>query len=313
MLAAADKDGSAEEPWLASRAALDALVAERLAALAARLRSAGNRTRYAGASLADQPILDGGALAAEIDAHPPFGRLQLAAAPLIRAGLSTAGVPRPIPVAWTQADLDREARLGARALRRAGLVARGRSSDCLEGGLVCPGTLAVTDALDALDALALPVGPITGETALRRAAEVWGIVQPTVLIVDAPSLEFLRQASGYQRPRVFAVLLTPNDAGVLGEGPAADVYRVLSVPQLATFTAGECAEHRGLHLAEDEIHAEIVDPSGRAVAPGTRGRLLLTSLTRSVAVVRFDTGLHARLDAEPCGCGEASARLHFAG
>ena len=88
-------------------------------------------------------------------------------------------------------------------LRRAGLAPRGRSSDTLDGGLVAPGTLAVTDALDALDALALPVGPIVDAAGLQRAAEVWEIVRPDVLIVDPASLAFLRGADGYPRPRLF--------------------------------------------------------------------------------------------------------------
>src|SRR5262249_20471068 len=135
-----------------------------------------------GSRLSDLPLLNGRAFAAEVEAHPPFGRLQAKREALIRAGLTTAAVPRPVPIAWSRADLDREAALGARALWRAGLRARTRTSDCLDGGLVTPGTLAITDALDVLDALALPVGPIASDAALARAREVWEIVRPAVVI-----------------------------------------------------------------------------------------------------------------------------------
>lgn len=244
------------------------------------------------------PLLRGAELAAEVEAHPPFGRFGVAADDLIRAGLATAALPRPTPIAWTRADLDREAALGARCLRRAGLGPRGRSSDTLDGGLVAPGTLAVSDALDALDALALPIGPIVDAAGLTRAAEVWEIVRPDVLIVDPVSLAFLRAAAGYPRPRLFVALLTPADAALLAAPAVPDVMRILSVPHVGTWIAGECPAHAGLHLAPDEVYAEIVD-----------GRLVLTPLQRAIAPLRVDVELRARIESAPCSCGEAGPRL----
>ncbi|MFN8641746.1 MAG: hypothetical protein U0802_08855 [Candidatus Binatia bacterium] len=244
------------------------------------------------------PVLSGAAFAAEVAAHPPFGRYGVVADDLIRAGLATAALPQPTPIAWTRADLDREAALGARCLRRAGLGPRGRSADTLDGGLVAPGTLAVADALDALDALALPVGPIVDAAALTRAAEVWDIVRPEVLIVDPASLAFLRANAGYPRPRLFVAILTPADGAPLAAPVAPDVMRILSVPHVGTWIAGECAAHAGLHLAPDEVHAEIVD-----------GGLVLTPLQRAIAPLRVDVGLRARIEASPCACGETSPRL----
>jgi len=282
-----------------------------VAGLLARVRDAG-RSRYRGeATLHGFAPFTGAELADEVEQHPPFGRLQLQPAPLLRAGLTTAAVPRPTPIAWTRADLELDARLGARVLERAGLAARGRSSDCLDGGVVTPGTLAVADALDALDALALPVGPLTTAAALQRAAEVWEIVRPRVLICDAPSYAFLADAAGYARPDAFAVLLTPNDRAMLAAPPRPDVYRALSVPQVATFVAGECSAHVGYHLAADAVLAEIVDASARSVRDGAAGRLLLTTLVRSLVLLRFDTGLRAGLDERPCACGDPHPRLRF--
>ncbi len=284
----------------------ETLVAE----LMARVREA-TGSRYQANALGEVAPLTGAELADEVEQHPPFGRLQLEPAPLIRAGLTTAAVPRPTPIAWTRADLDLDAQLGARAFARAGLGARGRSSDCLDGGLVTPGTLAIADALDALDALALPVGPLASTAALQRAAEVWEIVRPRVLICDAPSYAFLAAADSYPRPQAFAVLLTPTDGEVLAAPPREDVYRILSVPQIATFVAGECMAHGGYHVASDAVLAEIVDGSGGAVPNGGAGRLLLTTLRRSLAVLRFETGLRAALDAGSCRCGDRHPRVRF--
>jgi len=258
------------------------------------------RLRGGAEGLAGLPILSGEAFAEAVEAQPPFGRFALAGEDLIRAGLTTAAVPRPTPIAWSRADLDREAALGARLLGRAGLRARSRTSDTLEGGMVAPGTLAVSDALDALDALALPVGPIVNEAGLKRATEVWEIVQPDVIICDPASLQFLRGAQGFPRPRAFVVLLTPADAALLAAPPADDVFRVLSLPQVDTWVAGECSAHDGLHLSDDAVIAEIAG-----------GRLLLSPRQRAIAPLRYDSGLRTGLDRTPCACGEASLRLRF--
>jgi len=259
------------------------------------------RLRGGAEGLAGVPLLSGEAFAEAVEAQPPFGRFALAAEPLIRAGLATAAVPRPTPIAWSRADLDREAALGARLLARAGLRARSRTADTLDGGLVAPGTLAVSDALEALDALALPVGPVTSEAALQRVAEVWEIVRPEAIIVDPASLAFLRQATGFARPRAFVALLTPRDAAALAAAPAADVVRILSLPQVNTWIAGECAAHDGLHVSDDAVIAELAD-----------GRLVLTPRQRTIAPLRYDSGLAATLERSPCRCGDASPRLRFA-
>jgi phenylacetate-CoA ligase len=313
MLAAANKNaGALHDPPVQtlSPAALAEGQAASLRALRARTGHAGFYARRADAFTA-RLVLTGDEFAAEVEAHPPFGRFQLEPAPLIRAGLAAAGVPRPTPTAWTRTDLDIEAQLGARALRRTGLAPRGRSSDCLDGGLVAPGTLAIADALDALDALALPVGPVTVDSVLQRAATVWEIVRPHVLIVDAPSLAFLQPRAAYPRPHAFAAILTPADARALAAPAQPEVYRILSVPPVCTFAAGECVAHDGFHLAEDAVLAEMVDDAAQALPDGASGRLLLTALTRSLALLRFDTGMRAALDRTPCRCGETHARLRF--
>lgn len=315
MLAAPNKNATVLYDHSVQGLAPEALAERRAASLRALLdrARAGRSGFYATEQRFEaRPALSGADFAAEVEAHPPFGRFQLEPAPFIRAGLATAGLPHPTPIAWTRADLDAEAQLGARALRRAGIAPRTRTSDCLDGGLVTPGTLAISDALDALDALALPVGPVTNEAALQRAVDIWDIVQPSALIVDAPSLAFLSAKSASARPQTFAVLLTPGHAAELAAPPKQEVFRILSVPPVCTFAAGECRAHDGLHLAEDAVLAEIVDDVAQPLPVGQFGRLLLTALTRSLALLRFDTGLRAALDRSPCGCGETHARIRFA-
>src|SRR5262245_49856815 len=83
---------------------LDALGAKGAERLIARVR-AGKNLRWptpAPSRLDAFPILSGEDFAAEAEAYPPFGRIAIGDEALIRAGLVTAGVPRPVPIAWSR-------------------------------------------------------------------------------------------------------------------------------------------------------------------------------------------------------------------
>lgn len=65
-----------------------------------------------------------------------------------------------------------------------------------------------------------------------------------------------------------------------------------------------CAR-RALHLCEDRLHVEVVDPLTNApVPPGTYGELVLTTLAnRAMPLVRYRTGDLIRVEPGGCPCG----------
>lgn len=75
--------------------------------------------------------------------------------------------------------------------------------------------------------------------------------------------------------------------------------------------AHECESHCGLHLNDDHILPEIIDPvSGIPVSPGEKGELVLTTLSaRAFPLVRFRTGDMARLVTEVCPCDSQFVKI----
>jgi phenylacetate-coenzyme A ligase PaaK-like adenylate-forming protein len=67
----------------------------------------------------------------------------------------------------------------------------------------------------------------------------------------------------------------------------------------------------GLHVNEDHFLVEVVDPgSGRPLAPGERGELVFTTLTKeAMPLLRYRTGDIAALDRSACACGRTLARM----
>ncbi len=77
--------------------------------------------------------------------------------------------------------------------------------------------------------------------------------------------------------------------------------------------AEECPEQNGLHIDEADLWPEVVEPStGRALADGEEGELVLTTLSRrGMPLVRYRTGDYARLLPREgrCACGSPLRRM----
>ncbi len=76
----------------------------------------------------------------------------------------------------------------------------------------------------------------------------------------------------------------------------------------------DCRLHAMPHVHEDVCYLEVVDSNGAPVAPGQRGRLVVTKLAVAGSVfVRYDTGDIAAFAALPCKCGCEFSRLKIYG
>ncbi|MDH7479301.1 MAG: phenylacetate--CoA ligase, partial [Syntrophomonadaceae bacterium] len=75
--------------------------------------------------------------------------------------------------------------------------------------------------------------------------------------------------------------------------------------------SGECEYTCGMHIAEDHIYWEVIDPeSGEVLEPGREGELVLTTLTKEgIPVIRYRTKDITSITLAPCACGRTTARM----
>jgi len=96
--------------------------------------------------------------------------------------------------------------------------------------------------------------------------------------------------------------------------PKADreiIERELGIPVLSTYQAVEalhigfqCEARSGFHISIDQVAVRVVDPSGRDIAPGQRGELVITNLTNcAMPVIHYRLGDLVTLGTGPCVCG----------
>jgi phenylacetate-coenzyme A ligase PaaK-like adenylate-forming protein len=244
-------------------------------------------------------------------AQPPHGSRRFAdAAPAVRAGISGSG-DGLLVLLWSARDLARERRAGARLFQRLGIQPGMRVANSLPGALATPGALLIGDVIEESGALDIPLGSIESDAAARHAWALVERVQPAVLILEPVSAARLFAAApAAPRSWLHGIVWRRTDTApfVLPALPAAVGFAGwqqtwLAIAEATSFAAATCAQ--GVFHVDDEVLVEVVDSSG---APVSEGTLVLTPFGLDTPVLRYASGLRARVSA-PCPCGASGTSV----
>jgi phenylacetate-CoA ligase len=241
---------------------------------------------------------------ASFNEDPPLGSLWDPNAVLI------THTPAPgiglVPEYHTRTDLDACAVAVAKRLAEAGvtkddIVVINSSYHLVVSGHTGQG------AFVALGAKVLPLGP--GET--ERQVEVINRLGATVLFGFPSYCLKLAGAGAKGRIRIMIAGGEPFSSiegrreqvksAYGGNMTAVDLYGLSGFNVVAM----ECRYESGMHILEDEVYAEVIDPeTGELLPYGERGELVLTHVNRqAMPFMRFRTGDLTMLDRVPCRCG----------
>ncbi len=93
-------------------------------------------------------------------------------------------------------------------------------------------------------------------------------------------------------------------------GEGVDTFESAGASEMG-YLGQECWAHQGLHVPEDYLLVEVLDPaSGEPVGPGERGELCITHLRREgMPLVRYCIGDVTSYEDDVCGCGRTHMRL----
>jgi len=228
----------------------------------------------------------------------PWGLLAVPRSQVVRIHASSGTTGKPKIVAYTARDIEMWAGLVARSIRAAG----GRPGDIVH---VAYGYGLFTGGLGAhygAERLGCTVIPMSGGQTARQVQLICDLRPDIIMVTPSYVLniaeEFERQGLD---PRSSSLRI-----GIFGAEPwteamraqieerlgldALDIYGLSEV--MGPGVASECLESKdGAVLWEDHFYPEIVDPSsGRVLADGEPGELVLTSLTKeALPVIRYRT------------------------
>ena len=228
----------------------------------------------------------------------PFGMFAVPREDVARIHASSGTTGRPTVVGYTRADLDMWAEVMARSIHAAG----GRPGDILH---VAYGYGLFTGGLGAhygAERLGCTVVPISGGMTERQVQLITDFEPRVIMVTPSYFLslldEMVRQGID---PKATSLRI-----GIFGAEPwtesmrreveertsmdAVDIYGLSEV--IGPGVAQEAASTTdGLHIWEDHIYPEVIDPLTEEVLPdGERGELVLTSLTKqAMPVLRYRT------------------------
>ncbi|MGI6007089.1 MAG: DVU_1553 family AMP-dependent CoA ligase [Ruminococcus sp.] len=95
------------------------------------------------------------------------------------------------------------------------------------------------------------------------------------------------------------------------QGLGCQVFNHFGITEAGLGCAVECQCHNGMHIRENDLLVEVIDPvSGRILPNGKRGEMVLTTLTRKgMPLIRYRTGDYCIMERKPCRCGSYLARI----
>jgi phenylacetate-CoA ligase len=275
------------------------------------------------ADLRRLPLLRKAELRTEQADHPPFGRYLCVSPDQVQRIHGTSGTTgRPTAFAVSRGDWRRIAAAHARIMWGAGV----RPSDTIFlgsfFGLYWGGWGALIGG-EYLGATCFPFGAgVPGQTA--QAVEWLAEIKPTAFYgTPSYALRIAEVAAQTGRdPADFGIrtLFFSGEPGAGIPSTKQQIERTFggacidmgSMAEMSPWmTNGECAHRQGMHLWDDIVYTELLDPeTEEPVGPGEVGVPVYTHLDRdSQPMIRLWSGDLARYTDDPCPCGRTYRRL----
>ncbi len=270
------------------------------------------------------PILTKDDLRKDQSEHPPFGsNLCVEPHEIIRIHGTSGTTGRPTVFCISRDDWQRIAEAHARIMWGMGL----RPTDTVFIGSLFSlymGGWAVLVGVERLGATAFPFGAgVPGQT--ERAIEWLRLVRPTAFYGTPSYALYLAErakAMGVDPARDFAfrILFFSGEPGAGIPSVKAKIEGTYggicidsgSMAEMTPWmTNAECQYRTGMHLWNDIVYTEIVDPKTyEPVPPGSEGVPVYTHLERtSQPMIRMFSGDLTSWTDEPCPCGRTYPRL----
>jgi len=247
----------------------------------------------------------------------PFGLLAAPKRDIVRIHGSSGTTGKPIVAGYTQNDLEVWTEMVARCLAAAGCGDNDVVQVCYGYGLFTGG-LGLHQGATKLGAMVIPTSSGNTQRQIMMMQDLG-----TTILCCTPSYAV------YIGETVRDMGIKPSElrlkAGVFGAEPWSDEMRVKIEEYLGlraydiyglTEICGpgvsfECVEQKWLHVNEDHVYPEIIDPVTEEPLPhGTPGELVFSTITKEgQPLLRFRTHDICTLYDEPCPCGRTTRRM----
>ncbi len=247
----------------------------------------------------------------------PFGMFALPLDEVVRVHSSSGTTGKPVVVGYSRGDVNTWTELTARVAAAAG-VHRGDLVQMAFPYGMSTGGWGLHYGIERIGATIIPAGAGQSERQLVMMRDFG-----TTVLVSTPSyaLYLAEQAAELGVDRTALKLRLGLFGGEpCSDGMRAEIETAFGIRATDNYglsevmgpgVAGECDCDCGLHVNEDHLLLEIVDPeSGEPLGPGEKGELVITTLTKEAfPLLRYRTHDLTSLDTSRCECGRTLARM----
>ena len=248
----------------------------------------------------------------------PYGLFAAPLSDIVRIQGSSGTTGKPIVAGYTQNDVDAWAEMMARTLTAAGAGREDIVQVCYGYGLFTGG-LGAHQGASAIGAMVIPMS--SGNT--QRQIMIMRELGTTVLCCTPSYATYLGETIREMGldPKKDLKLRT----GCFGAEPwteemrgrieellgvdACDIYGLTEI--CGPGVAFECLEKHGMHVNEDHVMVEIINPeTGEQMPMGQAGELVFTTITKEgMPMLRYRTHDVCTLIEEICACGRTTVRM----
>ncbi|MBE6754235.1 MAG: phenylacetate--CoA ligase [Ruminococcaceae bacterium] len=247
----------------------------------------------------------------------PFGLLAVPQSEIVRIQGSSGTTGKPIVSGYTENDVEVWTEMVARSLTSAGAGKEDIIQVTYGYGLFTGG-LGAHQGASRVGAMVIPMS--SGNT--QRQLMMMHDLGSTMLCCTPSYAIFLGESlreMGYD-PKEFRL-----KSGCFGAEPWTEemrekleelfdinAYNIYGLTEIAgPGVAFECPAKNGMHINEDHVYAEIVDPAtGEPLPYGESGELVLTTISKTgMPMLRYRTHDICVLDETPCSCGRTHVRM----
>ncbi|MFA5629756.1 MAG: phenylacetate--CoA ligase [Dehalococcoidales bacterium] len=246
----------------------------------------------------------------------PFGLLAVPQQQIVRIQGSSGTSGHPIVTGYTENDIEVWTEMAARAL-----AALGANSDSIVqvayGYGLFTGGLGLHQAATRLGAMVIPMSGGNTQRQLMMMEELGTTIlccTPSYAIYlgeaarDMGILSQLKLKSGCFGGEPWTEKMRTELESLFGID-AMDIYGLSEIA--GPGVSFECKMKDGLHINEDHIIAEVINPETGEILPyGESGELVMTTITKTgQPMIRYRTRDICMLNKEPCSCGRTTLRM----
>lgn len=245
--------------------------------------------------------------------------LGLAAVPeekIVRIHSSSGTTGTPVIIPYTQKDVTDWAIQFARCYEVAGITNKDRIHITPGYGLWTAG-IGFQLGAERLGAMAVPMGPGNTEKQLRFMEDMKTTVlcatsSYALLLAEEIAARGVRDELALRKGVIGSERWGEKMRNRIQDELGIEIYDIYGLTEIYGPGIGiSCAEHHGMHIWDDYVYIEVVDPAtGKPLPDGEIGELVLTTLQKEGApLIRYRTHDLTRIIPGDCACGMHHPRI----